>query len=116
MAAGKLNFIIEQGTTFSHSLTWLDESESAVNLTGFTARMQVRPNITEETVLLELTTENGRIVITNPLTGTIELLVTAADTAAITWSSGVYDLEMVSGSVVTRLVEGKIKVSKEVTR
>jgi len=45
------------------------------------------------------------------------LLVAAADTGAITWQRGKYDLELVSSTgVVTRLLYGDVEVSKEVTR
>jgi hypothetical protein len=51
--------------------------------------------------------------------GTIVVALTATQTAAIDATpSGqyVYDLELVSGSTVTRLVEGNFLVSPEVTR
>ena len=41
--------------------------------------------------------------------------ISAATSSAFTFTEARYDLEMVSGSVVTRLLEGKIKLSKEVT-
>jgi hypothetical protein len=113
--AGKLNLSIEQGATFTHVLTWKDELDVAINLTGATARMQVRDSIDGE-VLIELTTENDRLSIPVGTDGKIHLEISATDTAAMTWVKGVYDLEVVIGSTVTRLVEGKVKVSKEVTR
>jgi hypothetical protein len=43
--------------------------------------------------------------------------VSAADTGAITWQRGRYDLELVSSTgIVTRLLYGDVEVSKEVTR
>jgi hypothetical protein len=81
--------------------------------------MQIRPSVSDSQVLMELTSNglDGRIIITYPVTGTIDIVISATDTAAITWATGVYDLELVSsGGEVTRLIEGKIKVSKEVTR
>lgn len=119
--AGKLNLKINKGETFRHTLTWLDATEAPVNLTGYKARMQIRPDIDSDQVLLffasdPLLNPDGTITLTNA-TGEIELYLSAVDTAAITWSAGVYDLEMYQSSdEVTRLVEGKISVSKEVTR
>lgn len=85
-------------------------------LVGYTARMQVRPSYTSDTILLELTTTNGRIIIDEP-NKTIELRVDAADTEALTWKYGVYDLEMVSpAAYVVQLLRGNINVKNEATK
>ena len=88
-----------------------------VNLTGYTARMQIREELASAAVLLSLTTENGGITLGGAL-GTIDLFISAADTTAITWEGGVYDLELVAPSTdVTRLIdESSVTVSFEVTR
>lgn len=113
-APGTYDFTIYQGATFSRVLTWKDENDTAINLTGYTARMQIRQRITGDT-LIALTTENGRIALGGSA-GTVTLTISASDTAAIT-TDGVYDLELVSGSeVVTRLLQGTVTLSKEVTR
>jgi hypothetical protein len=86
------------------------------DLAGYTARMQIRAAIGASDVLLELTTENGRIAI-DDAAKRIDLVVAAADTAAITWAGAVYDLELVSpGGEVLRPIFGKVTVSDEVTR
>lgn len=116
MAAATYNFVIEQGTTLAKTLIWNDSTGNPVNLSGYTARMQVRQSVTSSVVLLELTTTAGTITIT-PLTGTIVLSFSATTTADITWRHGKYDLELVaSNGVVTRLIEGQIDISPEVTR
>ena len=116
MAASKLKLGIDQGATFRRRLTWKTGTPaSPVNLTGYTARMQVRGELADDAVLLELTTENGGITL-GGAAGTIDLHISAAATAAFTWEAGVYDLEMVSGDDVTRLVAGTVSVSPEVTR
>lgn len=87
-----------------------------VELTGYTARMHIRDSVDATTTLLELTTENGGIAI-DTANKKITLTITAAQAEAITWESAVYDLELVAtGGAVTRLLEGAITVSKEVTR
>lgn len=97
----------------SGGILWYNEP---VDLTNYTARMHIRDSVDAASFLLELTTANGRIVVNNT-TKTITLTVTATDTAAITFTSGVYDLEMVSpAGVVTRILEGNITVREEVTR
>jgi hypothetical protein len=83
-------------------------------LSGSTARMKVKTKV-GGTTLLTLTTENGGITL-NTTAMTIELLVSATDTAALTWKKGVYDLELVSASgVVEALFAGTVTVAPEIT-
>jgi hypothetical protein len=116
MAAGKYDFYIEQGATFNRTIVWKDSSEDPVNLTGYTARMQVRKTVNSDTTILSLTTENGKIALGGAL-GTITLTLAPADTETLESFCGVYDLELKSGSdFVTRLLEGQVTISREVTR
>ena len=87
-----------------------------VDLTGFTARMSIKDRV-GGTELLSLTTANSRIAI-DATAKVITLTISAEDTAALTFTTGVYDLEMVSGAtpaVVTALLSGRVTVTKEVT-
>lgn len=117
MAAAKLKLTIEQGATFRKTLTWKTGTPALpVDLTGCTARMQIRQEISSPTALVSLTSEAGDIVLGGAL-GTIEIIMTATATAALTWVEAVYDLEIVFASGdVTRLVYGPVAVSQEVTR
>ena len=86
------------------------------DMTGFTARMQIRKSVASATFLAELTTENAGIAIDN-VAKTITLTLTAVATAALNFTNAVYALEMVSATgVVTPLLEGVVVLSKEVTR
>jgi hypothetical protein len=115
MAATTYDLLIEQGATFSQVITYKDNGV-AVNLTGYTARMQVRATLESASTLVELTTANSRIAL-GGTAGTISLTIAAADTAALTAGRGVYDLELVSGSgIVTRLLQGVATISRNVTR
>lgn len=115
MQPGSLDFLMPKGSTFSRTLTW-KVSGSPVNLTNYTARMQARTSHISGTVVLDMTTANSKIAL-GGAAGTITLSLSAADTAAITAQSLSYDLELVSaGGVVTRLVEGQIVLTPEVTR
>lgn len=83
-----------------------------VDLTGCSARMFVRD--ASGALLLELTTENTRLVIAAP--GRLIITLTAAETAEIAWAKGRYDLELtMSNGDVTRWAEGEVVVSREVT-
>lgn len=114
MAAGNWNITIEQGAKFSRSIT-----VTGRDLTGYTARMHVRARKETSDTLLELTTENERIVIAPDTDSVITLTVDAETTGALSFESAVYDLELIPSSGeedVERLLEGSVKLSREVTR
>lgn len=114
----KLKFTIYQGATFRKRLTWKGPlpAQTPIDLTGCTARMQVRPEVESPTVLLELTTANGGITL-GGVAGTIELFVSDDASTLFTWTAGVWDLEIeFPGGDVRRLAQGSISVSPEVTR
>jgi hypothetical protein len=116
MTAATTDFLIEQGATFRREILYKDSAGAVINLTGYTARMQVRRSKSSSTVLLDMTTANLRLVIT-PAEGKIVIDLPATLTATFTWPRGVYDLEIESsGGVVTRLLEGEVSISREVTR
>ena len=82
-----------------------------VDLTGCSAKMMIRDPA--GVLLLELSMDNGRLVAGD---GRIVITLTAAETAAITWTKGRYDLELtMSNGDVTRWAEGEAVVSQEVT-
>lgn len=112
---GTYDFTLYQGATFQRVLTWKDEAGDVTDLTGYTARMHIRTNLDADDAFITLTTENGGITLGGE-EGTITLLISATDTAAITYATGVYDLELITGSTVTRLLQGQVDISKEVTR
>lgn len=114
MTPGKLDIDIYQGATFRKQLIWKIDGV-VVNLTGFTARMQIRLAVDSDVSLLELTTENGRIDITD-IEGKIDLVISASDTELLDFSSAVYDLELVDGTEIFRLCQGSVTLHKEVTR
>jgi hypothetical protein len=113
--AGTHDIVCDQGATFTRVFTWEDSTANPIDLTLYTARMQVRATVGSASTLLSLTTENGGISL-GGAAGTITVTATAAQTAAITAGCYVYDLEMVTGAVVTRLVQGSFTVDAEVTR
>lgn len=113
--AGTYNITADQGATFSRVITWKDSTGTPINVTGYTARMQVRSIVSSDSVALSLTTENGRIALGGSA-GTITLTVAASDMDDVSSGTYAYDLELVSAGVVTRLVMGSFIVRAEVTR
>lgn len=115
MTAGQWSFALEEGSTFERSMTW-SISDAPVDLTGYTARLQVRATRSPDSpVLLELTTENGGITL-GDVDGTIALLVTDEQTALLDFRAARYDLKMIPPSgAERRLLEGTVRFSREVT-
>jgi hypothetical protein len=115
--AAKLDLAIDGGTDWTRDLLWKDQAGNPVDLSGFTAKMQVRPQQASSTVIVELTTEDGGIELQpGSAQGVIRLVLTNAQTASLP-KKAVYDLDMVdSGGKVRRLVQGKVLVSLAVTR
>lgn len=113
----KVKLTIYQGSTFRwHAVLKNGTPAVATNLTGYTARLQMRSEIGSSNVLANLTTSNGGITLGGAL-GTIDLYMSSADTSLINWEDGVYDMEFVApnGDVIRRMY-GTVVVSPEVTR
>jgi hypothetical protein len=112
---------IFQGATFNQTLFYeTGEPSTPVNLTAppYTAKMQIRSKPESKAVILELSTTNGRIIL-NESTGSIRLFISAADTASLSvCDKAVYDLELYDSgsSTTTRILQGEVIISPEVTR
>jgi hypothetical protein len=122
MSAGIYNLCIEQGATFTRVFTWQTGTPGCppknlvpVDLTNFAALLQIRSTISSTEVLYEASTALGNIVL-GGVTGTITLTIPATVTADFNWTRGIYNLNLDSGGVVTRLIQGAVAVSPEVTR
>lgn len=115
--AGIYDITCDQGATLRRVVTWNQPSGSPVVLTGYSARMHVREAIDAVDVILECSTENGRLVI-DPLVGKVLIYVEAAAMEDVEAATYRYDLELVIGAtpIVTRLLQGKFVVKPEVTR
>jgi len=116
-----------RGKTFRPIFWYLDENNSPINLTGFTARMQARVDIDDALPITgwDLTTENGGIAIVTQASYTLEAgttvivggemvelttdlvltnpygiqpLVAASVTVDTSWDSAVFDIEVIEPS------------------
>ncbi len=116
MSAGAVNFCIEQGIDWTKQITWKDSNSVYIITSGYTADMQVRARKDSSAILLELSTTNSGITVTGA-SGLFTLSLTAAETRALNFDTGVYDFEVTSAAgIVYRLLEGNVTLSKEVTR
>lgn len=126
MAAGKYSFTIEQGATTNFEIQYKDSGSTPINLAGYSAKMQLRTAVDNTTALLTLSSSlqpdgtglnlsgsNGNKTL---LSGSIGVIISAFTSSVLNFDTAVYDLELMSGSVVTRLLEGTVRLSKNVTR
>ena len=126
MAAGQYNFTIEQGATLKKQFTYKDSAGAVVDLNGYDARMQIRSAVgaTGNPIDSLTYTATGRVAAGlnilpttgSEASGTIELHIHHASSSLYTFDQAVYDLEIQKSDTVTRLLQGRIKLSKEVTK
>lgn len=116
MAAAPYDILIEQGATFQLNIVYKDSNDVPIDISGYTARMQVRRSYDAPTPLLNLTTENGCITL-GGVAGTLAVEAPASMTSSLPPKPSVYDLELISPSGdVTRLIRGAAAISPEVTK
>ena len=107
---------LNQGSSYTLPLVLKDGEGALIDLSGYSAAMQIRIVPEAEEVIDELSTDNGRIVIdaeNGKLTLSFPHEVTEADPAGQFF----YDIEITSSDdEVTRILQGKIFINAEVTR
>jgi hypothetical protein len=131
MAAGKYNFIIEQGTTVNFEVQYKDSNNVPVDLTGYSGRLMIRSNFADDSPSTYLTLSSSRNSdgtglnfsgssgTKPPESGSIGIYISSCTSSALTFITARYDLEIYSGSscpYTVRLLEGQVNISKEVTR
>lgn len=126
MEPAKYDLKCKAGTTFRKSFKFQDRNDNVYDFTGYSARMDIRPDIDSDTVLLRLhsdyvsatppDTPHGTITIDED-NGTISLFISDTYTSDFAAESYVYDIELISpGGIVDSPLYGKFKVTGEVTR
>jgi hypothetical protein len=106
---------VYQGSTWTLAPQWKIDG-TYVDVTGYTATMDVKNSATSETTIVVLSTDNGRITV-GTTDGKFTLNLSAATTTGLAAGNYVYDLEVTApgGVVVTRLLEGGFTVYEGVT-
>ena len=123
MSAGKYPFIIEQGTTVDFNIVYKDSEGNPIDLKGYDARMHIRQNIDSPSTIMSLSSslndDGTGLDMTYSQSGSIRLYISSCASSLLDFHEAIYDLEIASGSdcpYVTRILEGKIRLIKEVTR
>lgn len=105
-----------RGESFSRTLTYRDSTGALVNLTGYTAKLQIRQRANDADPALLTLTEASGLTLGGPA-GTIVWAMTPVQTLALPVGALVYDLRLTSGTgVVTFLLAGNLRVQERVTR
>lgn len=117
MKPGKLDLTIIQGSTYGGTFLVIDPDESAVDLTGYNARLSAKLLIDDTTTVISwISTGLTPQFVMGGAAGTIVLTVDASDTALLNFDQAIYDMEIYDGAgLVYRILEGYIELSKEVT-
>jgi len=105
------NLILDQGSDFSVTINYNNDDGSPKDLTGYTARSQMRRSY------YSIANTSFTANISDAQNGEITISLLSNVSANVKAGRYVYDLEVVSNTnVVTRVIEGIVTVMPEVTR
>lgn len=107
----RYDLLIDQGASFALDIVCQDESESPMDLTGYSAAAQIRYAHADPAPAAVFS------VVVVPELGVVSLSLGAGQTAALSKPQGFWDCELTApdGSV-QRLAGGRVGVSPEVTK
>ena len=103
---------LDQGTTFQTSISLTNDEQTTINVTNYVFASQIRKSYYSSNAVANIT-----VSIANAATGNVTLSMTPANTANVKAGRYLYDLTMTdTGGVKTRVIEGIITVTPQVTR
>jgi hypothetical protein len=106
----KANLIIDQGSTYSTVIDVTDDNDVPIDLTGYTGSAQIRKHYSSSNSV-------AFSVSVSPNDGGVVLNLSSTQTSALRAGRYVYDVELTNTSnVVSRIVEGIVTVTPQVTR
>lgn len=112
-----VNIEIDQGSNQTYEFTWVDDSTNLpVDITGYTAKMQVRNRNISAALVMEYSDSIGNIWLGGN-SGIIRILFAPADFIEYNWPNYEFDLFMTrtSDGMVTKLLNGFLSISPRVT-
>lgn len=117
MAAAKKDFLVERGATFSQVIYWkAGVAQTPVDLTGCSAKMQVKQGVDFGDPLLDLSTGNGGLVL-GTVDGKVTINISSTASQAFSQDSGEYDLFITHPDLtVTKLLFGTINFTPSITQ
>jgi len=103
---------IDQGTTFESTLDLVADDGNPINLTGYAFSGQIRKSYYSSTP-----TANFTISVSDLVNGNLVISLDATTTSKIPAGRYLYDVKMTdTANTVTRIVEGIITVTPQVTK
>jgi hypothetical protein len=117
VSAGLLDLTVEQGATFTRTISVVDGSDTR-DLSGYSARAQIRENFDSTTTIISSTSAADGGIVIDTDENTLTWTISAAETAKMDFLAARYDLELIrtSDGRVERLLQGTVSLNKEVTR
>jgi len=113
--ATQKNFEVDQNTTFTFVIEYKDPTGTPINLTGASAKLQVRDTKGGSKLAFTLTSPASGITI-DPLLGKLTIRMTPTQTNKLFYPKSSYDLMITDANTVkTKLIEGFITLSRSVT-
>lgn len=121
---GRYDIILQAAATYDLPISYRDSSGTPIDMSGYTARLQVR-ELPQFPLLVEFNTEltsNGFVFLSGPAenredgaNGNLRLFMTAANSANIGAFVARYQLNITdSEGIVTPLIEGRFEVQGSV--
>ena len=107
--ATQYNLSIDAGATLTQEFEYLDGAGDPIDLTGYTAKFQIR-NTPEDALVIEKTPS-----ITLE-TAVIGVTLSAVETAALNRDAYRWGIELATGGTVIRLIEGYAYVAREIVK
>ena len=108
--ATKSNLVIDQGSTYSVTLDLTDENGDVIDLNGYVANSQIRKWYTSSTPAATFATS------INASSGELQLSLNANQTSNLVAGRYVYDVELNNNGIISRIVEGIVTVTPQVTK
>ena len=103
---------VDQGSTFESTIDLVSDDGAVINVAGYVFSGQIRKSYYSANATANLT-----LTILNAANGNVKVSISAANTANIKAGRYLYDIKMTDTSnTVTRLVEGVITITPQVTR
>ena len=112
MKPGIYNFTIFQGATFSRPIVLKKDGE-LMPISEYQSRMQIR-DLDTGALVFDLSSDKGNLPITEG-ESRIDILLTSEETTSFNFKRAKYNIELFSGITVIRILQGEIKLDRDVT-
>ena len=107
MAAGKYNIQAERNEALLITMTYQDDANTGIDLTGVTVSFTLKDNGSDPAGVSPFNPMT--LTVTNAATGEFSINITKEQINAIPFKQGIYYIDL-SGTIATRLVEGKFQI------